>query len=69
MSELSIEEINEQLDLLSRSHKRYYHLNPKHTNHSAEQRPIMTFFYQNLHPLELKWLVRIILRRKLPLIL
>jgi DNA ligase 4 len=62
--EMTIDEVNSLLDRLSAVSKEY------HLPHSwadavyrKDQQPILTQFYRSMNPTELKWLVRIILRR------
>ena len=62
--EMTIDEVNSLLDRLSAVSKEY---NPLHswvdTMYRKDQQPILTQFYRAMNPTELKWLVRIILRR------
>ena len=49
-SDMTIDRVNELFDELSRTSK------------MADQQEIITTFYKEMHPLELKWVIRIILR-------
>ncbi|KAL4890220.1 hypothetical protein BDV59DRAFT_185069 [Aspergillus ambiguus] len=51
VGDMSIEEVNEKLDLLSAASK------------EDEQLPILSDFYRHMNPEELMWLIRIILRQ------
>ena len=63
--ELTIEEVNNLLDRLSTVSKEYVSDLQQFTNlvYRKDQQPILTQFYRAMNPTELKWLIRIILRR------
>ena len=64
---MTIEEVNNLLDRLSTVSKEYvFKVHDRFANLAfrKDQQPILTQFYRAMNPTELKWLVRIILRRK-----
>jgi DNA ligase 4 len=64
--EMTIDEVNSLLDRLSAVSKEYNSCTFSTINTCRkDQLPILSQFYRSMNPIELKWLIRIILRREI----